>query len=58
MKPYTPTPEEIRARCLAIQSEWSDAERDRRNCYRTVYHDYGQVVGRAEEEHESEQGPS
>lgn len=30
---YIPTPEEIRAECLAIQSEWSDRERKRREVY-------------------------
>lgn len=27
---YLPTPEEIRLACLAIQAEWSPAERERR----------------------------
>ena len=30
---YCPTPAEIRAECLVIQSEWSDAERMRRAAY-------------------------
>ena len=30
---YDPTPEEIRTMCLEFQAGWSDAERQRRNCY-------------------------
>ncbi len=30
-----PTPEEIRERCLQIQSEWSEAERESRSCYKS-----------------------
>ena len=30
---YCPSPAEIRAECLVIQSEWSDAERARRAAY-------------------------
>lgn len=29
-QPADPTPEQIRARCLAIQAGWSDLERQRR----------------------------
>jgi hypothetical protein len=32
---YEPTPEEIRAACLAIQKEWTDAERRRRANHRS-----------------------
>jgi hypothetical protein len=28
---FMPTPEQIRQACLAIQAEWSDAERERRH---------------------------
>ncbi|MBD3675549.1 MAG: hypothetical protein HUJ26_18715 [Planctomycetaceae bacterium] len=43
-----PTPEEIRAVCLEIQSEWSDAERQRRACRGTavVPHEFQMINSR------------
>lgn len=32
---YEPTPEEIRAACLAIQKEWTETERRRRSTHRS-----------------------
>lgn len=31
-EPYLPSPDEIAAACLKIQTEWSDSERQNRRC--------------------------